>query len=217
MVRKTPRWLPRKSTVIAARTRRVASAPTARVTAKRSMAKERGWASARGARAARRTRTRRRRLIRLAPEGDLRHLPLVGAVQLEVRVGTELEEAGHEVGGEDLDGGVEIAHHRVEVPPGVLYGFLDLAEPGLQRPEAGARLEVWLRLAQREEPAQGLAQLRFTLRARLRRLGGHRRPPRPHHRVEGAVLMGRVSLDRFDEVGHEIGAPLELHVHVGPR
>src|SRR5437867_8399979 len=100
------------------------------------MAKERDgdWASARGtkAEAERRTRARRRRLIRLAPEGDLRHLPLVGSVQLEVRVGTELEEAGHEVGREDLDAGVEVAHHRVEVSPGGLDGFLDVTERGLE-------------------------------------------------------------------------------------
>jgi hypothetical protein len=59
MVRKRLWWLPRKSKVMVSRTRRVASASTSRVTAKRSMENEGGWAAA-GAARARRKRTIRR-------------------------------------------------------------------------------------------------------------------------------------------------------------
>src|SRR5215470_10042949 len=52
-------WLPRNSKVMVSRTRRVASESTSRVTAKRSMENEGGWAAT-GAASARRKRTIRR-------------------------------------------------------------------------------------------------------------------------------------------------------------
>src|SRR5215470_3093855 len=222
MVRKNPRWAPRKSTVMASRTRSVASAPTSSVTAKRSIAKERccapaGPASPASSAATRRASLGRPRLMCLSSERNLGYLPLIRAVQLEVGVRPKLEEARDEIRWKGLDRRVEIANDGVEVPARVLDGVLDLAERGLERLEVGARLEIGIRLGQREETAQGLAELALGLGARLGRLRDHRGAAGLHHRIERPPLVRRVALDRLDEVRHEIGAALELDVHVRPR
>src|SRR6266581_1598437 len=100
---------------MASRTRSVASAPTSSVTAKRSIANERccapaGPASAVSSAAARMASPRPPRLIRLTPEGDLGHLPLIRAVQLEVGVRPKLKEARDEIRRKGLDRRVEIAN-----------------------------------------------------------------------------------------------------------
>src|SRR3990172_2649271 len=75
---------------------------------------------------------RRARLIRLASERDLGHLPILRTLQLEVLVGAELEEARDEIGRELLDRRIEVAHDGVEVAAGVLDRLLDLPA---RRPE----------------------------------------------------------------------------------
>src|SRR5438034_11790735 len=113
---------------MASRTRSVASAATSSVTAKRSIANERGWALADPASAVSSAAARSARRIRLASEGNLGHLSLVRAVQLEVRVWLELKEPCNHVRRECLDRGVEITDQRVEVAAAVLDRLLDLVE-----------------------------------------------------------------------------------------
>src|SRR3989337_17541 len=113
---------------MASRTGSVASAPTSSVTAKRSMANERCCAPAGPASAVSSAAARRARLIRLASERDLGHLPILRTLQLEVLVGAELEEARDEIGRELLDRRIEVAHDGVEVAAGGLDRLLDLAD-----------------------------------------------------------------------------------------
>ena len=54
--------------------------------------------------------------------------------------------------------------------------------------------------------------------SRLRRaLRPDRRGARLRDRLEGAALVGRVALDRLDEVRDQVVAPLELHLDLRPR
>src|ERR1022692_5216444 len=56
------------------------------------------------------------------------HRLAVGLGGLEELAGLEVEHAGQNVGGENLNPRIQIAHHRVVVAPGVLDGVLRLAQ-----------------------------------------------------------------------------------------
>jgi len=127
--------------------------------------------------------------------------------------------AGYSMGAAvaDFGPGIELADGRVEVAAGVLDRLFDLAEGGPERLEVGGRLEIRIRLGQREEAAQGLAELSFGPGAGPGCLGRHRRAAGLYDGVEDAPLVRCVALDRLHEVRHEIGSAVELHVHLRPR
>src|SRR5882762_5988257 len=133
-----------------------------------------------------------------------------GGQECEVRARPELEKARDEIRREFLDRSIELADGRVEVAAGVLDRFFDLAEGGPERLEVGGRLEIRIRLGQREEAAQGLAELSFGPGAGPGCLGRHRRAAGLYDGVEDAPLVRCVALDRLHEVRHEIGSALEL-------
>src|SRR5947207_1726693 len=152
-----------------------------------------------------------------APERDAGHPPILRAVELEVPPRMELEERRDDVGREGLDRGVQVADHRVVVAARVLDRVLDLAERPLELDEVRVRLEVRIGLGEREELTEGARERVLRLRPCLRRLRRDRCATRAGHGVERRPLVGRVALDRLDEVRHEVGAPLELDVDVRPR
>src|SRR5437762_9809544 len=157
------------------------------------------------------------RRSRSAPEGDARRLAVLLALELEVLALGEVEHGRDDVGGNGVDRRVEVAHDRVVVAARVLDGVLDLSERGLELREVLVRLEVRVRLGEREELAQGGGQRVLRLGTRIGRLRGHGGAPRAHDRVERAALVGGVALDRLDQVRDQVRAALELHVDVRPR
>src|SRR5712692_817169 len=209
-----PSCAPRNSKVMSSRTTRLASGLTWRLTTKASIAKLRASPAVAAPRTS--ARAPRSRLMPLAPEGHARRLAIFLSVELEVLALGEAEEGRDEVGRHGVDRRVEVAHDGVVVAARVLDRVLDLPERGLELREALVRLEVGVRLGQREELAEGAGQRVLRLRARLGGLRGHGGAPRAHDRVERPPLVGGIALDGLDEVRDEVGAALELHVDVRP-
>jgi hypothetical protein len=154
--------------------------------------------------------------MRSAPEGDARDLTFFGAIELEVLALGEAEEQRDLVGREAVDGRVQIADDGVVVAARALDRLLDLAERALQLAEALIRLQLGIRLGDREELAERAGQLVLGLRPRLGRLRRHRRAAGADDLVERGALVRGVALDGLDQVRHQIGAALELHVDVRP-
>src|SRR5437660_319298 len=157
------------------------------------------------------------RPMRSAPEGDARGLTVFGPVELEVLPLGEAEEQRDLVGRKAVDRRVEIADDGVVVAARALDRLLDLPERALQVAKALVRLEVGIRLGEREELAQGAGQLVLGLRAGFGGLRHHGRAAGTDDLVERAALVGRVAPNGLDQVGHQIGAALELDVDVRPR
>src|SRR5262245_45953685 len=203
---------------MSSRTTRLPSALTAMLTTKLGIEKSPRVCPAAGdARASRIASAAKIWPMRSAPERDARNLTVFGSVELEVRPLGEAEELRDLVGGEAVDRRVEIAHDGVVVAARALEGLLDRRQRSLQITEGLIRLEIGIGLGEREELPQRAGQLVLGLRARLRRLRRHRRAASADDLVERASLVRRVALDGLDQVGHQVGAALELHVDVRPR
>src|SRR5262245_44810791 len=194
-------------------TTRLPSALTAMLTTKLGIEKSpRVCAAAGDARASRIASAAKIWTMRTAPERDERNLTVFGVVELEVRPLGEAEELRDLIGGEAVDGRVEIAHDRVVVAARALDRFLDRRQRSLEITEGLIRLEVGIGLGEREELAQGAGQLVLGLGARLGRLRRHRRAARADDLVERAPLVRCVALDGLDQMGTQLVAPLGLPV-----
>src|SRR5262245_3373500 len=210
---------------MSSRTIRLPSPLTTTLVTKLSIANSpRVWAATRGATTSARAGTRASakasaagRRMRSAPESDARDLTIFGAVELEVLPLGEPEELRDLVGRKAVDRGVEVAHDGVVVAARALDHLLDLPERALEVAKALVGLEVGVRLGEREELAQGAGRLGLGLGARLGGLRRHGRAAGAHHLVERSALVRGVAPHRLDQVGHQIGAALELHVDVRPR
>src|SRR5215467_7897103 len=206
---------------MSSRTRRLPSVLTTTLVTKLSIAKlPRVGAGAPNAATGTRTSARvsaASRPMRSAPECDARGLAVFGALELEVLTLHEPEERRDLVRWKAVDRRVEVADDGVVVAARALDGLLELRERALQIAKALIRLQIGIRLGEREELAERAGQLVLGLRARLRRLRGHGRAARADDLVERVALVRGVASHGLDEVGHEIGAPLELHVDVRPR
>ena len=128
----------------------------------------------------------------------------------------EPEHAGDEHGGERLDR-VVVGQHRVVVDlPGDRDLVLGVSAARLELRNS-VRLQLRVRLGDREQPAERLAQEAFG----LRRLGGVlralRRGARLRDRLERAALVRRVALDGLDEVRDQVAPPPQLDVDLRPR
>src|SRR5262245_5680421 len=179
MRRKIPWCAPRKLKVMSSRTTRLPSGLTTTLVTKLSIAKlPRAGAGAPSAVAGTRASARAsaaRRPMRSAPECDARDLTVFGALELEVLPLREPEEQRDLVGRKAVDRRVEVADDGVEVAARALDGLLELRERALQIAEALVRLEVGVRLGEREELAERAGQLVLGLRPRLRCLRRHGR------------------------------------------
>src|SRR6266850_683258 len=215
--RKIPWWVPRNSKVMSSRTMRLPSAFTTRLVTKLSIEKSPRVCAAAGDAVASTRASAAIQPMRSAPEGDAWDLTVVGAVELEILALDEAEEQRDLVGREAVDRGVEIADDGVVVATRALDRLLELAERGLELAKALVRLEVGIRLGEREELPQGARQLVLRLGARLGRLRRHGRAAGADDLVERRPLVGGVALHGLDQVGHQIGAALELDVDVRPR
>src|SRR5713101_3223311 len=218
--RKMPWCAPRNSNVMSSRTMRLPSALTTRLVMKLSIENSpRVCATAGDAAASTSASAARLRPMRSAPERDARDLTVVGAVEVELEVCPldEAEEQRDLVGRKAVDRRVEIADDGVVVAARALDRFLELAQRGLQLEEALVRLEVGIRLGEREELAQRPRQLVLGLRARLRRLRRHGRAAGADDLVERGPLVRGVALDGLDQVGNQVRPALELDVDVRPR
>src|SRR5215510_1733946 len=223
--RKIPWWAPRKLKVMSSRTIRLPSPLTTMLVTKLSIANSpRVWAATPGtttsARAAPRASAKASaagRRMQSAPESDARDLTIFGAFELEVLPLGEPEELRDLVRRKAVDRGVEVAHDRVVVAARALDRLLELRERALEVSKALVSLQIGVRLGEREQLSQGAGQLVLGLRARLGGLRRHGRAAGAHHLVERAALVRRVAPHRLDQVGHQVGAALELHVDVRPR
>src|SRR5437773_4388205 len=165
-----PWCAPRKSNVMSSRTTRLPSVLTTMLTTKLAIEKSPRVCAAAGDGAASTSASAARiRTMRSAPERDARDLPVFGAVEIEVCPLGEAEEQRDLIGGEAVDGRVEVADDRVVVAARALDRLLDRAQRGLELPEALVRLEVGIGLGEREELAERPGQLVLGLRARLDR------------------------------------------------
>src|SRR2546429_909039 len=94
------------------------------------------------------------RPMRSAPEGDARGLTVFGPVELEVLPLGEAEEQRDLVGRKAVDRRVEVANDGVVVAARALDRLLDLPERALEVAKALVRLELGIRLGEREELPQ---------------------------------------------------------------
>ena len=92
----------------------------------------------------------------------------------------------------------------------------DLVERGLKLREIlrGAKLRIGFR--EREELAQGAGQHALGLPFGRGALRGHGLIARGGDGLEGAAFVRGISLDRFDQVGDQVVAALELNVNIRP-
>src|SRR3989442_6859946 len=215
--RKMPWCEPRKSKVMSSGTMRLPSALTTRLVTKLSIENSPRVCAAAGHAVASTRASAAIRPMRSAPEGDARDLTVFGAIELEVLALGEAEEQRDLVGREAVDGGVEIADDGVVVATRALNRLLDLAERALELAEALVRLQLRVRLGEREELTERAGQLVLGLRARLLRLGRDRRAAGANDLIERGPLVRGVAFDGLDQVGHQVGAAFELHVDVRPR
>src|SRR5437867_2638344 len=152
---------------MSSRTRRLASTFTTRLVTKLSIENSPRVCAAVGDAVASTRASAAIQPMRSAPEGDARDLTVFGAVELEILPLDEAEEQRDLVGWKAVDRRVEIADDGVVVAARALDRLLDLAERGLELTKALVRLEVGIRLSEREELTQGARQLVLRLGARL--------------------------------------------------
>src|SRR6266478_6940976 len=208
--RKMPWCAPRNSNVMSSRTMRLPSALTTRLVTKLSIANSPRVCAAAGHAVARTRASATIRPMRSAPDGDARDLTIFGAIELEVLPLGEAEEQRDLVGREAVDRRVEITDDGIEVAARALNRLLDLPERALKLTEVLVRLQLRIRLGEREELAQGAAQLILGLGARLGRRSRHGRAPGADDLIERVPLVRGVAPYGLDEIGHQIGAALEL-------
>ena len=91
----------------------------------------------------------------------------------------------------------------------------DVGEFALQLLEIGVGLEVGIGFGDRDQPPERPAERGFRRRLRRRTLRGHGEIARPGHFFQSVLLVRRIALHGFDEIGDEIVTLLELHVDVG--
>ena len=119
--------------------------------------------------------------------------------------------------GHGLDLGVEVADGGVVVAAGRGDPVLGRGQLGLQCHEVLVGLEVGVGLHDGEEPAERLAEHVLALGLLGRRLArGHRGRARRDDVLEGAALVGGVTLDRLDEVADEVVPTRQLDVDLPP-
>src|SRR5207245_4715037 len=159
-MRRKMHWCePRKSKVMCARTMRLPSALTTRLVTKLSIENSPRVCAAAGHAVASTRASAAIRPMRSAPEGDARDLTVFGVIELEVLALGEAEEQRDLVGGEAVDGGVEIADDGVVVATRALNRLLDLADRALELAEALLRLQPRVRLGEREGLPKRAGQL----------------------------------------------------------
>ncbi len=128
--------------------------------------------------------------------------------------------------GKGADLGVVALHRCDEVTPGHRDAVLGAFELRLQGKEVLVGFELRVALGDRHQPAEGAGQLVLCLLELLQLLRivegigidlDRGRPgPRLDHRGEGFLLLAREALDRFDQVGNQVGAPLVLVLYLRP-
>src|SRR6266849_4339308 len=128
----------------------------------------------------------------------------------------EAEHVGDDVGGEDGNFRVQVAHDGVVVAPRVLDRVFDLIERLLELREAfdGAKLRIGF--GEGEDLPQRLGEHAFGLGLRGGPLHGHCFVARGHDAFERFPLVPGVALHGFNHVGDQVVAALELDVNVGP-
>src|SRR6185295_11514081 len=162
-------------------------------------------------------------------ERDLRRLALLGRFgRVQQLRRAEAEHAGEHVVREGLALGVVFHHRVVEGLARERHLVLGAAELLLDREHVLVRLEVGIRLGEREQAAEhageralGLAEARH--RRRVSRLAAgdgrcsYRLISRLDHRFERLALVLQVALRRLHQVGDQVVAALELHVDLRER
>src|SRR5690606_31932754 len=148
-------------------------------------------------------------------EADLGRAPRL-VVGLEVLALGEAEDVGQDVAREALD-------LRVVAVDGVVVELPRVGDPPLgagqllrQLGEVLVRLQVRVRLRQREQRLERPGDLVLGLGLVVGRLRRHAGVAGLDHRVERLALVGGVALDGLDQVGDEVVAARQLDVDLGP-
>src|SRR6516225_2513052 len=141
---------------------------------------------------------------------------LRAVLELEERLLAEAQRAGKEIVGKRLDADVEVARGAVVVAARHLQLILDLGQLLLQAQEILVGLEARIGLGDREQLAERSLQ-QLLRRGAARDVAGRqaRLPPR-RDLLEDSTLVRRIALHGLDQVGNQIRAALELHVHSAP-
>ena len=159
----------------------------------------------------------RTRYIRRVTHRDLgRHRGDRAILDLVERLLAEAEALRDKHGREGLDRGVEVAHRRVVVAPRLLHLVLDRREFRLQLAEIGVGLQLRIGLGDGDQPAERARERLVGRRLAGDVAGAHAGRALLGDLLEDALLMRRIALHRLDEIGDEVGAPLQLHVDAAP-
>src|SRR5437667_2901109 len=154
----------------------------------------------------------------LPREIHLRRLRRARGLQLEVRPRPLADDFRRQHLGEAADVGVVAVHGIVVVLAGDGDAVLGPLELVLERPEVLVRLELRVALRDGEQAAERCGQRGIRL-GHLLQVATLHRPrelgPRLRYLGEHRLLLLGVAFHRLDQVGDEIGAPLQLHLDLG--
>ncbi|MCY1377905.1 hypothetical protein D9M69_655020 [compost metagenome] len=128
--------------------------------------------------------------------------------------------------GERADLGVVFLHREDEIAPGHADAVLGAFKLRLQGEEVLVGLEVRITFGDHHQATQGAAELVLGLLVLLelfrvvegRGIHLDRRGLGPgfDDGGQGFLLVGRIALDGFHQIGNEVGAPLILVLHLAP-
>src|SRR5213596_1614342 len=154
----------------------------------------------------------------LPREIHLRRLRRARGLQLEVRPRPLADDFRRQHLGEAADVRVVAVHGIVVVLAGDGDAVLGPLELVLERPEVLVRLELRVALRDGEQAAERCGQRGIRL-GHLLQVATLHRPrelgPRLRYLGEHRLLLLGVAFHRLDQVGDEIGAPLQLHLDLG--
>src|SRR5262245_7618894 len=149
-------------------------------------------------------------------ETDLWRFALRGGGYFEKFTRLEAKHARENIRGELLNFGVQVTDDSVVVAAGILNRIFDLRERILEGRKAFNGAKLGIRLGQREETLERAGEHVFRLRFVDRAGCRHCAIASVNDRFERSFFVPSIALDRFDEVGDQVVAALELHVDVGP-
>jgi hypothetical protein len=115
-----------------------------------------------------------------------------------------------------LHRGVEVHHGRVVIAARGADLVLGVRQVFLELQEVLGRLQVRIRLGDREEPADRRGEELVRVRCVPGRRGLLHGCSRPRHLVEDGTLVSGIAADGLDEVRDQVGAALELDFDVRP-
>ncbi len=141
---------------------------------------------------------------------------LAAVVELEERLRLEAEEPRHDAVGERLDADVEIAHSAVVVAARHLQLVLDLGHLLLQVEEILVGLELGIAFRQGKEASERRIQALLGGGLPVHIVGRDAPGALGSHVLEHAALVRGIGFHRLHQIGHEIGAALQLHVDPAP-